>query len=676
MVIFCFEANSAEEQFAPPKYNIVDEFGVNLVSLEPQTHIETTAIGGERGLSHSVATSTAGVLAKPYSTNGFEDKYGGLARNKLFDQNENGYPKYVMRVFDHQGSMDFEYLLNPTQVHPGTGALSSNYGYLPVGDLRHYLFVAGNNNEYLDWVKPDGTVTRFYRGSGAVSNTGGRFLETTYPNGFKITNHKASGRHVTSSITTNTGYQLKYEYDVDNRTIATSKNVYRTGVTDQAATFANQNPARVVAINSAVEFCDRLSGSFEIGNRAHCAYSNDWPTASFQWPAGMPKVLHVGSNQVSVSDSKGRTSTYYIDGMATAKEDGNGDFYYAPRLRKFKSADATAPDVEYSYRHIWTEERFFGIQAINYISQWHVLEYAYSRAGTNLYQRLESNTSYLTSHKSSKIAPVPVTDFDSKFVSFYNSAYDYDTYQTLNYESIIPGKLEYARIGDRKLFFESSARNVPLKEESAFFTSDRPKTKYVYRDNYSNVEGTVVIPSANSGETATLNAVAHYYREDNAGYACPQSQRKYCNKPRWIQDARGNITYYTYHPESGEVATVTSPANEQALVAQTRYTYKQYYANYYHADGTKKSSLDPIWLLSSESFCANSAASGDGCSAGDEVITTYEYNHDNLHLTAVIVTAKNALGAPETQRTCFQYDKYGNQVGEISPLANLSSCPN
>jgi len=320
--------------------------------------------------------------------------------------------------------------------------------------------------------------------------------------------------------------------------------------------------------------------------------------------------------------------------------------------------------------------KVFWHQAINYISQWHVLEYAYSRAGTNLYQRLESNTSYLTSHKSSKIAPVPVTDFDSKFVSFYNSAYDYDTYQTLNYESIIPGKLEYARIGDRKLFFESSARNVPLKEESAFFTSDRPKTKYVYRDNYSNVEGTVVIPSANSGETATLNAVAHYYREDNAGYACPQSQRKYCNKPRWIQDARGNITYYTYHPESGEIATVTSPANEQALVAQTRYTYKQYYANYYHADGTKKSSLDPIWLLSSESFCANSAASGDGCSAGDEVITTYEYNHDNLHLTAVIVTAKNALGAPETQRTCFQYDKYGNQVGEISPLANLSSCPN
>ena len=53
-------------------------------------------------------------------------------------------------------------------------------------------------------------------------------------------------------------------------------------------------------------------------------------------------------------------------------------------------------------------------------------------------------------------------------------------------------------------------------------------------------------------------------------------------------------------------------------------------------------------------------------------MTRYEYNHNNLLLTGVTVTDQKT---GVTLRTCYQYDIYGNRIGEISPNANLSSCP-
>jgi YD repeat-containing protein len=58
----------------------------------------------------------------------------------------------------------------------------------------------------------------------------------------------------------------------------------------------------------------------------------------------------------------------------------------------------------------------------------------------------------------------------------------------------------------------------------------------------------------------------------------------------------------------------------------------------------------------------------------DEVVTRYEYNSDNLFLTGVTVTAVDGNNTVITKRTCYQYDQYGNKIGETEPKANLTQC--
>ena len=76
------------------------------------------------------------------------------------------------------------------------------------------------------------------------------------------------------------------------------------------------------------------------------------------------------------------------------------------------------------------------------------------------------------------------------------------------------------------------------------------------------------------------------------------------------------------------------------------------------------------WLLNNEKTCRKSATSGNSCSGGDEIVTQYQYDPKNLFRIGMAVTADG-----RTLRTCYQYDKYGNQIGVTEPRADLSTCP-
>lgn len=55
--------NSANAgQLAPPKYQVVDEMGVNAHSGQVVVGIDTVSIGGERGLAHTVSSSTSNFI--------------------------------------------------------------------------------------------------------------------------------------------------------------------------------------------------------------------------------------------------------------------------------------------------------------------------------------------------------------------------------------------------------------------------------------------------------------------------------------------------------------------------------------------------------------------------------------------------------------------------------------
>lgn len=148
---------------------------------------------------------------------------------------------------------------------------------------------------------------------------------------------------------------------------------------------------------------------------------------------------------------------------------------------------------------------------------------------------------------------------------------------------------------------------------------------------------------------------------------------KSCAKPASVTDAKGNVTDYTYSPAHGGVLTETAPA-VNGVRAQKRYSYAQRYAWVRNASGALVQAAAPIWVLTQESLCKTGAASGGGCvSAGDEVVTTYDYGPDdipnNLLLRGIV---KDAGGL--RLRTCYAYDALGNKTSETSPRAGLTSC--
>ena len=182
-------------------------------------------------------------------------------------------------------------------------------------------------------------------------------------------------------------------------------------------------------------------------------------------------------------------------------------------------------------------------------------------------------------------------------------------------------------------------------------------------------------------EQITLESGASNSTQMQASYpsSCAMATRKVCNKPIWVEDARGNRTDYQYHAQSGQVAKVTSPPNIDDVRAQTRYKYAQKYAYYKKNSNTIEAADTPVWMLVEEAYCQTGAASVDGCAkSGDEVVTTYDYGPtdgsvgNNLLLKSKTVTADG-----KSRTTCYQYDIYGNQIGETAPKAGFSpsTCP-
>lgn len=162
--------------------------------------------------------------------------------------------------------------------------------------------------------------------------------------------------------------------------------------------------------------------------------------------------------------------------------------------------------------------------------------------------------------------------------------------------------------------------------------------------------------------------------------------RKTCNKPTSVTDARGGTTDFTYDPAHGGVLTETGPAvpTRQAngtmtnVRPQKRYAYGQFYAWIKNSSGGYSQAATPVWLVTQESFCRTSAATGNPPSpcatAGDQVTTSYDYGPaagpNNLLLRGIVVSADG-----QSLRTCYGYDAQGNKISETQPNANLGSCP-
>lgn len=650
---------------APPKVEISDAHGVNLQSLQLARSLETISIGGKLGLSHHVQLYTDLFADGDYY--GYVDAFAGTVMPKIISQNSvyimangDGYPMFfrdsggpehdhtkrvsVMRAYGPAGTQDFLVYQNGAldiDASAVTG-LSDEVGvtFKAVGDARHTL-VQSPDKMYLTWTTPDGTESKY-------SNSGRRLMEVTYPNGYKV-------RVGYKAVSTNTGFMLKYHFN---------------------AVFYS-TPSQIVGINLANQYCS--------ADAATCD-TTGWPTATFTWPGGTPSIfwtpsMPLSNYLVTLATPSGVTEIQYQPENVCITDLGYEDMNcstsrsglakWSPRLRSIKTPESTIPNYVYTYENIGTVVSVStGTGSGSY---W----YNNNRAGQIVTATLNGTEKvfYGGPSVSSGTMTTYSSENDVTQIRVQSAQYDFNVINSVTTKD--GGHYVYHK--DLRHFVEFY---TPIKGLG-------PKQHYYYNGPRGNLNKITAVDA--SGNETVLKEVLEF---ESNGEAC--IHRKTCNKPKRVQDARGNVTEYFYDPDGrfGDPIKIVAPANKHGVRPTRIYNYEPMYAYYKKNGAAITQDPDPIWMLTSEHTCQTTEATSTSCLGGDVdmVKTSYYYGPqnsgqpNNLLLLGMAVTAAEPVNmlAPggssntiqiTTKRTCFQYDKYGNKIGETEPNANLAQCP-
>ena len=689
-ILGCLATPSYAQQLSPPEYQVKDRMGINVTSGQVVVEIDTLTIGGERGLSHKVASYSsnfiqqnaggayvgiydmyfgAAVYTKIFSSAGGTryrnvDAFSPHSPGDHFRDTDNGI--WVMRVHDHLGSQDFKVIAGG-YARGYFFSDSGSYVYEALRDKRHKLEIPAGKPGHLLWTKPDGTQTWFLRGlSNITARTKGYIEKIVYPNGFTIYVTRNVGNSAgLNSIETNTGFQLKYNYVFDNTVSygVGSGNTWSENPPESNSTWTSNNAKSIVGLNTAIERCttsqpgvcvaagDTCPAFFAGSGQSCTTLGNAWPTASFSWPKGMPRALFFGENKYTAKDAAGRTTEVNLKAFdkylsETGTPISSQPAYpvgkaFVPRIQSIKPAGSSVPTVSYTFKNYpeWiTEEINWKGPVDNSIMPG---AYSYSIPGETalvLTATGVNGSAVYDRPRYSEVFPNPTQYVGADGI-------------TVKSLKDIAGGLLFVRSIESVTTFYDSYRNLP-----AYQHTDLNKKEYRYDDRGNLIK--IITHPTESGTNPATTVVEADYPDDGE---C--TNPKTCNRPNWISDAKSNRTLYTYHEASGQVATVTQPPNERGIAAQIRYGYEQHYAQYLNHNNQKVPAQDPIWLKTSERYCVNSAYLSGSCAAADEVVKTFQYDSDNLFLTSVTVSDP---GTGQTQTTCYEYDIYGNTIGKTS----------
>lgn len=634
-----------EQVLSLPTYNTIDRNHVNVATGAVTITQEDVGIGsGALSLTHTIGTHTSDfVNFETYS--GPVDRFrGGLMKKHWRSRGNPGVydDLYIAQYFDFEGSLDFE--------------INGDGTFTPVYDKLSSLVFS---NDMYTVTKANGTVVEIPGSLGAMQDNTYQgatmsYNRIVYPNGYTITVHRRrSGISApVLSVTTNTGLQLKYHYTVGARPLPAEldKEIVWPGpnIPSDGLDWSDTVPSSVTAINRGYEYCSDTQA---------CSLSQSWPVATYHWPAGMPKAAFVGRSVFSVVDAAGRTTEYHhnpIDIEAGAPAVTSSGTKFASRLEKIKFAHETTPSVSYTYDNVFDSSPIFQ-QFVFYRKNIGpaTLASASNKGRGTTYKVGAAGTNYLNE------TGWQHTSAGHKAVERYAT----NTYWN------VPVKVE---TWDKDITYETQSRptsgNVaPVKNRIHRVDNKRGKgaTEYEY-----DARGHLTKVWQISDTGGSLLTEAHY------PVSC--TNPKTCNKPTWTRDARGNQTHYVYHPLSGNIARITYPADEQGVIARTRFSYQQYTAWYKNSAGALEAAPSSVWLLSEEKTCrtGNTLPNNDGCETpGTEIVTTYHYGKqdgtvaNNLWLKGMTVTADG-----ESRTTCYGYDKLGNRISETAPKANHSIC--
>lgn len=687
MVMLSYKMVYAKD-LAPPDHQLMDKFGVNVATGQVTTSVPTVQIGGEMGLNHTAATHDSGFVTdynkfnlSGIPTTGFYETYDG---NAIYTYVTNDSTRsvvvdgvtlsmkflYAMQVFDKDGSENFIFKLNGVmqQSYSCNGAscpTPAAISFTPMKDKRNSLVWDGIN---LIWTKASGAKSYYPVDVGLSPLTGARYklAKLEYPNGFTIKIKRAGS--AVGSVTTNTGFQLKYTYQSNTNGLDANKQNTTTNVAMNASNGVNippiesnawaaKNAYQIIALNNAVDSCIEVSAGDPFANTCPAlslttGSVKKWPRATFTWPNGMPRALYIGSSTISVTDAQNRITEFGLTAYKAANINfptsdwvDNSDAIQAPRITSVKPATSNTITTRYIYSTDNGDYLTRGGGAVSATSLVGAANLSLNKFSA-VYCRVPQCMVVDSTSTSDNIERVFIRADGGMFGNMLLSA-------------TLQGTMSYNY---------DTAQNTPYKYQPV--TGPSQDFEYDSRGNLNKIV-------YNKGTTAPT--------EVYADFPATCTNPKTCNKPTFVRDAKNNITNYIYHPDAGEVTSIRSPAmmvDGQSIEPVTRFTYQQKYANYYRDGASARTSAEsPVWLKVTEKTCMKTStlgldALGNGsCTGGvnDEVAKTFEYN-DNLLVKGVTVTALNATGALETRRTCYQYDIYGNRIGETQPKAGLGSC--
>lgn len=616
-------ANAAS--LTPPSTQFVDKFGVNLLNGQVNSSLETVSIGGVMGLAHGIS-----LYANHFQRagqRGYIDRYAGAARYSQLIGPTFAWP--IMRVHDFGGSVDFR--------------IGGGSGYVALKDPRDTLAISGTNREFLDWTKPDGTVTKFGRAANASLQADGYIAQVTYPNGFTIYFDGLK------RVFTNTGYSLVYQYEQDNRPFdsVADANAPAGAPPYSVVEWALHNPKYVRAVNNAV-----------CSTAAPACLQRTWPTATFTWPPGMPRTLYIGKRVFTVDTPAGRT-VYEYEPYDLAK-DGNvvvGGYQVgqriSPRLKSIKPVSSLVPTLEYTYKNLFVftsvglRDDFFGVQYAPPVGTF--------PSGMGSYAALVQDAGVIESakrigeRKTYEMGQIYMHESSSQNVGTVLGG----VWRVITAITATPPMTTSVDTLEEQILFEADTRN--FVSQIRRHTGATDVLSYTARGNVQTITSNGVV-----------TARAAYANEHNCA-----TLPKVCNQATSTFDAKNNETRYEYHADSGQVLRIIPPADPNGKVAEVRYDYQPLRARYFDPAGNRVDG-SPIYMKVAERRCHDSnyasASPSATCIGGDEVVTRFNYNHDNLLLTSVATTSGS-----KTLRTCYQYDVYGNKLGETQPKG-ASSC--
>ena len=668
----------------PPEIQFKDRHGVDLLGANVVVHQQDISIGGSMGLSHSVGTQTSNFgnyndeTKARFAPEGYLEPYRGLIDEEVYSDCQNCPIKYRMNVSDGTSSTSFD-------------TTASHQGFTPSGDSRYQLLFVSNPTNTTQYhqsiinfsqsiggftgfvlIKPDGTVV--YYPAPSVTTTRAFMSHIQRPNGQIIAVSMApiwSMRTVTD-VSTNTGFQLKYVFQYSTKTAAPVAGLPNA----QASDWSQYMPKYIVAVNNAIAKCPSEHNVYrphptpKVNNEGESkdavlasacpswSSAANWPIVTYTWPDYMPQSMYQSTASFKVTDPMGVTTEYVHTPWTTKTSDGvkypQAWYDKTPRLTQIKKAGKVLMNYDYITSDLTSAGYpISGPFGLPYVDPGRPAKIEASWIGNDTILYV---TGYPIGHSG---VPTGSVNTGTGYQSVNSVSYEQqgrmkvDAWdKSANFDSAKVGRLTTVdyKLGGKKISFEYDTHEIGTAKSHN------------------------VTKKAEDGLMTTAG-----------GYVpCTPLNYKICNQPTWITDPNGKTTDYEYYPESGLPKKVTLPAGSNGIRPQTRYFYTPKSAVYLlaHDKSVPEVSPFPIYLLTRESKCQNTAASGNGCTdPNDEIVTEYDYGPsqygvaNNLLLRGVTVTAKNSQGVRESRRTCYAYDKYGNQIGETKPKAELTSCP-